>query len=303
MPDDVISQAIVLTMLRYHIDADAAQTLVKQLATHQQQPLIDVARDLIAKFSVPTTADPAPADATAQPEPTVDRRSRRQDIDVRVAALIRDIQDRRPTEMASALDELTVTAVQYVPAAQYAGITVVDGRGRLDTQSSIGRYPSLLDVIEQRHQAGPCLQAVRHHHTVRVDDLDTDTRWPNYQRDALAQTPIHSVLSYRLAANHRTLGALNFYAERPNAFDNESETLGFVYATHAALAWNALRRDIQFRDALASRDIIGQAKGMLMERHQINAEAAFDLLRQLSQESNTPVAELSRRIAATVKDL
>jgi transcriptional regulator with GAF, ATPase, and Fis domain len=302
MPHDVISQAIVATMLRYHIDADAAQTLVTQLSTHQKQPLIDVARDLIAKFSVPTTADPSPAEASAQPKPTVDRRSR-QGIDVRLAALIRDVQDRRPTEMASALDELTVTAVQYVPAAQYAGITVVDGRGRLDTQSSIGRYPALLDVIEQRHQDGPCLQAVRHHHTVRVDDLDTETRWPNYQRDALAQTPIHSVLSYRLAANHRTLGALNFYAERPNAFDNESETLGFVYATHAALAWNALRRDIQFRDALASRDIIGQAKGMLMERHQINAEAAFNLLRQFSQESNTPVAELSRRIAATVNDV
>jgi len=300
MPHDVISQAIVATMLRYHIDADAAQTLVTQLSTHQQQPLIDVARDLIAKFSVPTTADPSPAEASAQPEPTVDRRSR-QGIDVRLAALIRDVQDRRPTEMASALDELTVTAVQYVPAAQYAGITVIDGRGRLDTQSSIGRYPALLDVIEQRHQEGPCLQAVRHHHTVCVDDLDTETQWPNYQRDALAQTPIHSVLSYRLAANHRTLGALNFYAERPNAFDNESETLGFVYATHAALAWNALRRDIQFRNALASRDIIGQAKGMLMERHQINADVAFDLLRQLSQESNTPVAELSRKIAANAE--
>ena len=95
MPHDVISQAIVATMLRYHIDADAAQTLVTQLSTHQQQPLIDVARDLIAKFSVPTTADPSPAEASAQPEPTVYRRSR-QGIDVRLAALIRDVQDRRP---------------------------------------------------------------------------------------------------------------------------------------------------------------------------------------------------------------
>ena len=77
MPHDVISQAIAATMLRYHIDADAAQTLVMQLSTHQQQPMIDVARDLIAKFSVPTTADPSPAEAGAQPEPTVDRRSRR----------------------------------------------------------------------------------------------------------------------------------------------------------------------------------------------------------------------------------
>jgi putative methionine-R-sulfoxide reductase with GAF domain len=300
MPDDLISQAIALTMHRYNIDADAAQALVMQRSTHQQQPTTDVAGAVVAKFSTHTTADPSRADASPPPGPTVDRLSRH-DIHVRLAALMRDVQDRPPTEIAKALDELTVTAVQYVPGAQYAGITVTDGRGHIDTPSAIGPYPGLLDAIQERHHEGPCLQAVRQHHSVRVDDLNTDTRWPKYQRDALAQTPIRSVLSCALSANHHALGALNFYAEHPHAFDIESECLGFVYATHAALAWNALRRDLQFRDGLASRDIIGQAKGMLMERHQINAEEAFNRLRQLSQNSNTPVAELSRKIAANAE--
>jgi putative methionine-R-sulfoxide reductase with GAF domain len=300
MTDDVITQATELVMRRYNIDADAAQALVMQLSTHQQQPMTDVARALIAKFSAHTTADPSRAEAGPRPGPTVDRLSRH-DIHVRLAALIRDVQGRPPTEIARALEELTVTAVQYVPGAQYAGITVTDGHGHIDTPSAIGRYPGLLDAIQERHHEGPCLQAVRQHHTVRVDDLNTETRWPKYQRDALAQTPIRSVLSCALSANHHALGALNFYAEHPHAFDIESEGLGFVYATHAALAWNALRRDLQFRDALASRDIIGQAKGMLMERHQINAEEAFNRLRQLSQKTNTPVAELSRKIAANVE--
>ncbi len=299
MTDDVITRTTELLMRRDHIDADAAQALVMQLST-REQPMTDVARALIAKFSAHTTADPSGADASPRPGPTVDRLSRH-DIHVRLAALIRDVQDRPPTEIARALDELTVTAVQYVPGAQYAGITVTDGHGHIDTPSAIGRYPGLLDVIGERHREGPCLQAVRQHHTVRVDDLNTETRWPKYQRDALAQTPIRSVLSCALSANHHTLGALTFYAEHPHAFDIESECLGFVYATHAALAWNALRRDLQFRDGLASRDIIGQAKGMLMERHQINAEEAFNRLRQLSQNSNTPVAELSRKIAANVE--
>jgi hypothetical protein len=210
--------------------------------------------------------------------------------------LIRDVQNRPPTEVAMALGELTVTAVQYVPGAQYAGITVTDGRGRIDTPSAVGPYPRLLDSIQQDHHEGPTLQAIREHDTVRVDDLSTETRWPNYRSVALAQSPIRSVLSFVLLADRRALGALSFYAERPHAFDAEAERLAFVYATHAALAWNTLRRDIQFRDALASRDIIGQAKGMLMERHQIDAEEAFNLLRQLSQESNTAVAELARRI-------
>ena len=117
------------------------------------------------------------------------------------------------------------------PGAQYAGITVTDGRGHIDTPSATGRYPGLLDVIQERHQEGPCLQAVRQHHTVRVDDLNAETRWPKYQRDALAETPIRAVLSYPLSANHHTLGALNFYAEHSHTFDSKSERLGFVYAT------------------------------------------------------------------------
>ncbi|ORA25358.1 hypothetical protein BST12_03495 [Mycobacterium angelicum] len=69
-----------------------------------------------------------------------------------------------------------------------------------------------------------------------------------------------------------------------------------AFATHAALAWNISRRDDQFRSALASRAIIGQAKGMLMERFGIDAVAAFYLLKRLSQESNTPVVDISHRL-------
>jgi ANTAR domain/GAF domain len=301
MTDDVmISKAVEFLMWRYGLDAEASLGLLMRLSRHREEPVTDLARQFAARSPTPTTADPSRDEAG--PLPGIDGLSR-DDIHMRLAVLIGDLQNCPPREMPKALGELTVTAVQYVPGAQYAGITVTDGRGRIDTSSAIGRYPRLMDVIQQRHHEGPCLQAVRQHQTVRVDDLNTETRWPNYQRDALAQTPIRSVLSYSLSANHHALGALSFYAERPHAFDNESESLGFVYATHAALAWNASLRNIQFRDALASRDIIGQAKGMLMERHQINAEEAFDLLRRLSQESNTPVAELSRRLVATLDDV
>jgi transcriptional regulator with GAF, ATPase, and Fis domain len=257
----------------------------------------DFAHQLTTGSSALTAADTSRSQARPRPVPTADRPSLH-DIHVRLAALIRDVHDSAPTEMTRALNVLTVTAVQYVPEAQYAGIAVTDGRGRIHTQGAIGRYPALLDVIQQRHQEGPCLQAVRQHRTVRIDDLNTETRWPNYTHEALVHTRIRSVLCYVLSANHQTLGALTFYADHSRAFDAESEQLGFVYATHAAMAWNALRRDIQFHKALASRDIIGQAKGILIERHQITAEEAFNRLRQLSQESNIPVAELASRITA-----
>lgn len=69
-----------------------------------------------------------------------------------------------------------------------------------------------------------------------------------------------------------------------------------MFATHTALAWAMLRHNEQFRSATASRDVIGQAKGMITERYNIDAVRAFDLLRRLSQESNTPVAEIAHRL-------
>jgi AmiR/NasT family two-component response regulator len=92
------------------------------------------------------------------------------------------------------------------------------------------------------------------------------------------------------------MGALNFYAERKYAFDADAVEAGLIVATHAALAWNLLRRDEQFRSALATRDLIGQAKGMLMERFKIDAVQAFEVLKRLSQNSNTPLVDVARDI-------
>ena len=83
------------------------------------------------------------------------------------------------------------------------------------------------------------------------------------------------------------------------AFDDDSVELGLVYAAHTSVAWNSMRREQQFRSALASRDVIGQAKGMLMERFNIDAVAAFQLLRRLSQESNTRLVDIAERLVAT----
>lgn len=88
------------------------------------------------------------------------------------------------------------------------------------------------------------------------------------------------------------------YSEQPNAFDDEAEEIGYLIATHAALSWDAQRPKGQFRSVLASRDIIGQAKGMLMARFDISAIAAFELLKRLSQHSNTQLIDTARRVTA-----
>lgn len=213
-----------------------------------------------------------------------------------VAELVQTLQQQQDSDVETVLGELTENAVRAMPGAQHAAITIASRDGKVRTASATDRYPELLDEIQQRHDEGPCLSAAWEHHIMRINDLTREERWPGYCRDAAVETPIRSIMSFQLFADHHSMAALNFYADRPNAFDDEAAELGLILATHTALAWNVLRRDEQFRSALASRDIIGQAKGMIMERFNIDAVQAFELLKRLSQSSNTPLVVVAREL-------
>jgi transcriptional regulator with GAF, ATPase, and Fis domain len=217
--------------------------------------------------------------------------------------LVRDIAElvqllqKDVTDGCLLLSELAQNAVKAVPGARHAGITVADCDGTVHTAaSSTGRYPALIDKIQQTHREGPCLSAAWQQHMIRVDDLTLDERWRAFSRDTVEQTPIRSMMSFHLFADQKTMAALNFYAEQPAVFDNDAVEAGLMLATHTALAWKLVRREEQFRSALGSRDIIGQAKGMLMERFKIDSVQAFELLKRLSQNSNTPVAAVAREV-------
>jgi transcriptional regulator with GAF, ATPase, and Fis domain len=212
-----------------------------------------------------------------------------------VAELAQTLQRQENTDVDTVLGELTQSAAGAMPGAQHAGITIVFRNGKVRTAAATDHYPVLLDEIQQRHQQGPCLSAAWEHHIIRIDDMELENRWPAYCREA-RETPIRSIMSFQLFADHHTMGALNFYADQPYAFDGEAAEMGLILATHTALGWNMVRRDEQFRSALASRDIIGQAKGMLMERFKIDAVQAFELLKRLSQSSNTALAVVARQL-------
>lgn len=214
---------------------------------------------------------------------------------LRLAELVRELPQQTTADSRAVLDGLIHRAAKSVRGAQYAGITIA-ARRCLETPAATGRYPIVLDEIQNDKGEGPCVADAWEHDIIRIDDLGTDSRWPRYRRDALDYTPIRSVLSFKLFQDKQTAGALNLYAERALAFDADSLRAGLAIAAHAAVVWDILQRTKQFRDALASRDIIGQAKGILMERFDIDAVRAFGLLKRLSQESNTPVAELAEKL-------
>jgi GAF domain-containing protein len=212
---------------------------------------------------------------------------------LRIAQIVQDLYGRPDTDSDTVIAELAEHAAVEIPGAEYAGVTVTRNAKQIDTPATTHKWPLLLDEIQQRHGEGPCLTAAWEEKIIHVADLTTDERFPLYARDALAETPIRSVMAFQMWIAGEQMGALNVYAETAHAFGPQTREVGLVFAAHSSVAWNAARRDEQFKRALASRDAIGQAKGMLMERYGVNAIQAFDLLRKLSQDSNTPLIQIA----------
>ena len=212
---------------------------------------------------------------------------------LRIAEIVHGLYGREDVDSDTVIAELAEHAAVEIPGAQYAGVTVTRNAKHIDTPAATHKWPILLDEIQQRHREGPCLTAAWEEKTVHAKNLETDERFPLYARDALAETPIRTVYAFQMWIAGETMGALNVYAETPNAFGPETRESGLVFATLSSVAWNAARRDEHFKKALKSRDVIGQAKGLLMERYEVNAIRAFDLLRKLSQDSNTPLIQIA----------
>lgn len=217
---------------------------------------------------------------------------------LRVAELVQGLHNRPDTDSDTVVAELAEHAAAEIPGALYAGITLTRNAKQVDTPAATHHWPLLLDKIQQRHLEGPCLTAAWEETTVHVRDLETDQRFSNYRRDALAETPIRSIMAFQMFIAGETLGALNVYAEQADAFTDESRTFGLIFAAHSSVAWNSARRDEQFRRALSSRDVIGQAKGMIIERYRVDAVQAFELLRKLSQDSNVPLIKVATDLVA-----
>ncbi len=107
------------------------------------------------------------------------------------------------------------------------------------------------------------------------------------------------MLSFRLFMASDTMGALDFYSRTPHAFGDTDMMLGQVFASHAAVALKAAITEAGLASALHSRDVIGQAKGVLMERGRISAAAAFERLQSMSREANRPLRDIASEIAGT----
>ena len=200
-------------------------------------------------------------------------------------------------ELQPTLEAIASTAVTMLSPARYAALTVL-AHGELIPRASTGEPPLLLDRLQQRLGDGPCVNAAKRQSVFRIDDTREDLRWPEFCAEA-ARLNVRSMLCVPLWIDERGLGALSLYADQAAAFSESHERITILLATFAALALAEAQRADQMHDALSSRDVIGQAKGILMERHGVTADAAFSVLPRVSQAENIKLAEVARRFVET----
>ncbi|GLY50422.1 GAF and ANTAR domain-containing protein [Lentzea sp. NBRC 102530] len=208
------------------------------------------------------------------------------------------LQQRRSEQ--ETMDAIVHAAVGTIPGAEHAGIMTVTGKRHIDTVATTGDLPCEVDRAQYASGEGPCLTALFEEAVVSVPDVAADDRWPAFAPKAAA-LDIGSMLSFQLYAQNEDLGALNLYALEPNAFGDESRHVGSLFAGHAAIALASAQERRQLTAAVQTRDMIGQAKGILMERHGLSADQAFAVLTRTSQHTNLKLRDIAERLTTTGK--
>ncbi|HZZ97213.1 MAG TPA: GAF and ANTAR domain-containing protein [Jatrophihabitantaceae bacterium] len=212
-----------------------------------------------------------------------------------VAQLAAELADAPSLE--ELLERALGLAIDIVPGCEQAGISLLQDRV-VETPASVGDLAERCDKLQEQLGDGPCVTALLEADIIRIDDVLSDNRWPEFSAGA-AKAGLRSMLACRLATQRDKLGALNMYSTEPDAFTAESEAMAIGYAAHVSLALSALDREANLRRAMKSRELIGQAMGILMERHRVTASQAFDVMVHASQRTNVKLRSIAEELVRT----
>ncbi len=206
------------------------------------------------------------------------------------------------------LGEVTDIAARGIPGAESTSITLVRGE-KAFTAAHTGEIALAADELQYERGYGPCMDAGRAGVVIRIDDMRSEQRYPDYTL-RVVEVGVRSSLSMPLPYQGSAIGALNIYSTRPQAFSSvESEEAATAVAEAVAVAVaNADAHDRlaeharNMRLAMESRAVIEQAKGVLMAQRGVDAEQAFEILRQASQRSNRKLRDVAAGIVATTTE-
>jgi len=154
-----------------------------------------------------------------------------------------------------------------------------------------------LDQLQYTFDEGPCLDAIRHHTSVVVDDMRTETRWPRFA-PAAAEAGCISQMGIEIFRESGRVGGLNLYSSRPSAFDDHTRQAATLLAIHTSVVMRKVIAVDDLNHALQTRQLIGQEVGIVMYRYAVDEQAAFAYLVRISQHSNVKLHGVAARIVA-----
>ena len=192
-------------------------------------------------------------------------------------------------------------ACRNIGGADLAGVTLSrDGR----PTTAVFTDPTSPEIDSAQYEAGvgPCLDAWRHQRVFRIESTADDEQWPAFSQAAV-EHGIESTISFPLAVRGNGIGVLNLYAKQPAAFTPDDEKIGMLFAEQASVALanaqlydSAYRLTQQLQEALTSRAVIDQAKGILIGQHGVGADEAFSILRTTSQRENRKLRDVAQEL-------
>lgn len=220
---------------------------------------------------------------------------------LRIAVFCNDLCASIPADPTAVWGKLTAGAVTLLDPVDHAFITVVDDRGGVQPRAGTDRVAEMIGDIEQCYLQGPGIETVRTRQPQVIADLATDDRWRTFVANA-ASTPVRSLASFPLLRTSHTCAALTLCADVPNAFPAEGQALAGLFACNAAMLSQTAHRERELHHTLTNRDLVGQAKGLLMERFDIDSTAAFAMLTQLSERHHQSVVTVARQLVRRPSD-
>jgi GAF domain-containing protein len=205
----------------------------------------------------------------------------------------------RPGALDETLAQVTAAAVELLPGVEFASITVAYSDGRLETVAPTAELITHLDAAQYELREGPCYDSATETLHVTAPDIGNDPRFRRYGPVA-ANAGIGAQAAVRLFEGPHSNGALNLYSRRVGDLADIG-VLHELFAHQSATALAYAREITQLKDVIATRQLIGQAVGVTMERFNLDEARAFSFLTRLSQDSNVKLRTLAEQlIAATV---
>lgn len=218
-----------------------------------------------------------------------------------VADLALAYADESAPDRLPLVEQIVAGAIATIPGVIAAAVETVDRTGRLTAPVTVGQQVARAVMDAQNAMGeGPSLESLREQKQVMVTDVEIDARWPQVAA-AAHRVGVRSVLCTPMEVNRRDLGVLVLLGGDSHFGDpaEDSQMLARIFAAHAALALSGSASSLQMAEALSSRDLIGQAKGILMERFRLAPDAAFALLVQTSSHTNTRLRSVCEQLCDT----